>query len=504
MLFHLHVIGINHKPIGFQQAVTRSILQLLSFVLLGIPYLAIFIHPLRRLFYDRVSESIVISDGRRIGESPSAKEMRSARALSWSLYVSMLIFLSLQFHLFQQDNIENEYISLLQYPKNCKEVVTFYKDGKQQNILSSALSLYAAGVVSQECLNKSIKAFKSTQKEDLALKFFAKSLLLNEDEQSIESYYQKICSYSSDGDLCKFVNMEEGEALDIEWLKVAPDYLKIWSIKELLQGYASADANTLLQNLNPHPLFSSFKMSSLLKIELLANEYKTSDNLLQIMGGLIPEPEREEFSIWTCWQSLANECNASASSCSSLAENAKNVQDKDRMQILKLNAELCDNKETSKFTSLLKEETIYSAASSDSIETLEVKKRFLKATEETQLVDLQAMILDDSLSLDWQFIALWQYNRLSQDSISSLQYWKRLSPYHPLWLSMGRSIANKFEKNNLPSSAYAVYAFLHENLKLTYDYEKLSNLDSSSKKPNRSIASEEKRQEIKPKSKTEK
>lgn len=129
----------------------------ISIALLGVPFIAVFYHPKRQAFYERLTESrvLTLTDAFSVPLLFGEKERRylGAGVATFFLFTLGLGLLTLKNNYNQSVNAAITYENIRQVVqdklKKCQEL----KDVKQQNRLKMAIALNMVGVLSDQCLD---------------------------------------------------------------------------------------------------------------------------------------------------------------------------------------------------------------------------------------------------------------------------------------------------------------------------------------------------------------
>lgn len=181
----------NQDPLSFFQCLTRVAGPWVSLMILGIPLLEIFSHDWRRTFYDRVSDTLVITMKRQGERSPLPFEARFIR--QWMQVTSFLVLFVAVLQLvplFMDGQGFNEgKISLQNSTAGCADVNLF--TNQKYTRLDRALALYLVNKDDLNCLQKELSRSQVFGKEP-NLAYFAR-YLLEKDKQAQEEYQKHLC-----------------------------------------------------------------------------------------------------------------------------------------------------------------------------------------------------------------------------------------------------------------------------------------------------------------------
>ncbi len=179
----------SYGPLSFAQCLIRSIGPWLSLFFLGIPMLEVFSHTWRRTFYDRLSDTLVVTLKKKGEKSPlpfEAHFIRQWMQATSFLLVGVGIFQFIQF----LDLDKNSFSKTGSKPNsNCAAVNLF--SNQKFTRLDRALSIYLVDKEEVSCVERELSNEHIYTKEP-ALAYLAKSLLAS-DESTKKEYENQTC-----------------------------------------------------------------------------------------------------------------------------------------------------------------------------------------------------------------------------------------------------------------------------------------------------------------------
>ncbi|WP_413584796.1 RDD family protein [Bdellovibrio sp. HCB274] len=178
------------KRLTFSQCVTRSVSWCGSFLLLGLPFLGVVGHPLRRAFHEKASDTMVVTLKKSFDPGPSLPEQRlmtSWMQFSFAMF-ALVAFVGLAKS--YQSLSAGEYHTASEATASCQEIPDKDLNGAQR--MDAALSLFLLKEISSDCLNKeSEHSLWGDPVNSQAMAYFAKYLLSEGDER--KEYFSKVC-----------------------------------------------------------------------------------------------------------------------------------------------------------------------------------------------------------------------------------------------------------------------------------------------------------------------
>ncbi len=181
----------NDETFIFWRSLIRQMGFWFSFLLLGLPWLALLSHTKQKTFYDRLGECQVLSKKKETTFSDFENEYKFWQSF---LATSMCFvgFLFLAFFYSSYENIEQRTESYRKYAKNkyfCKELNTITETSR----LQFALAMNLVGQLSDDCLDKEADfVLWKQKKDDVDLAYFAKSMT-EENRETEKKYLKQAC-----------------------------------------------------------------------------------------------------------------------------------------------------------------------------------------------------------------------------------------------------------------------------------------------------------------------
>lgn len=167
-----------------------------SILFLGLPWLAILSHPQQQTFYDRLSETTVVSLKQRQSYFAFEVEPRYWRSLT-ATFMVFFVFILVGVVWQQHKRIglaPNTFAKLKKQNQFCAELKTI----SLKDRLQTATALNLVGQLSDECLDKEAEYALWTMKDEeyLSLAYYAKSLT-EESLNDERSYLTQACSFKN-------------------------------------------------------------------------------------------------------------------------------------------------------------------------------------------------------------------------------------------------------------------------------------------------------------------
>lgn len=261
MFFNIKVISYNGN-LDFISCFLRSFSIFIEMVLVGLPFLAMHSHPMRRPIHDRVADSLVISLKNPVG-FPEKRENIQSRLLFFGALA--LLFLSIVTYWIMEDGLTSNDSYALE--KNCRELNRNY-----QGDVEAFVESYLAGRISEECLFDEARAH-IWQNKNQAVAQFAVALALQYDTDLSDKYLNKICEKQPGHYLCDFSR----------WLTLNAD----------AESFDMTELNRIIKHPEVHDftlVFASafyFKMGDYRKMEEISYSIRRKELLSPVVATLV-------------------------------------------------------------------------------------------------------------------------------------------------------------------------------------------------------------------------
>ena len=172
----------------FYRSLVRQFSFWISFLFLGIPFLAMMINKDRRTFYDRISDCFLVS----LKNEPDLT-FENEYAYWKSFMLTLVLFMGFLMSLFMWSSygkVVDRNLSFLNRMENnyfCADL----KDLEQNERLQTAVALNLVNQLSDDCLDKEADFVLWKQKtDDYSLAYYAKSLTTSDPQQEVEYLLQ--------------------------------------------------------------------------------------------------------------------------------------------------------------------------------------------------------------------------------------------------------------------------------------------------------------------------
>lgn len=230
----------NH-PLSLTQCLTRATGPWISMFALGIPCLEMFSHSYRRTFYDRLSDTLVITNKKTGAGVPNVFEANFVK--QWMQIVSFVtgFALLIQFVSYVRQDKNLSLKLAARKSTSCPEVNLF--SNHKFSRLDRALALYLVNPEEFSCLEKELDNDRVYEKE-AGLAYLAKSIL-EKDKELIKTYQSKVCETGS-------------KTMECAWLKKSSDFKSTGSMAlQVLQVQEHIKSKNWMQALETiEPLLS--------------------------------------------------------------------------------------------------------------------------------------------------------------------------------------------------------------------------------------------------------
>lgn len=216
---HLQVVAYpqSAERLTLNQCLLRGFFWSTGVMALGIPFLEVASHPLRRAFHERVSDTLVVTQKITSDLGPMPIETRFLGSWMRMSFLFILLFLVGGFFRVFEDLRRGEYrAALVQAPYSCQEMPRSEAVGTQR--LDRVLALFLLNEISPECLNREAEAsLWNDPINSQGIAYLAKYFVADKDEQ--EKYYKLICE-SEYSEACVMARFFKEEKVTAEWSQI--------------------------------------------------------------------------------------------------------------------------------------------------------------------------------------------------------------------------------------------------------------------------------------------
>lgn len=182
----------DSKPrLDFNQCFLRSFMWCTGFVFLGIPYLEIVGHPLRRAFHERASDTLVVTLKKNFDRGPFPLETNFIASWLRMCFLFLILLGSLGFLKTYRALKLGHYAKAGNPGSHCKELLT--AEPVSASRMDMAVTLFLLGEISPQCLNQEADAnLWNGEYLNHEMSYLAKALA-SDSEPDQDKYFKKIC-----------------------------------------------------------------------------------------------------------------------------------------------------------------------------------------------------------------------------------------------------------------------------------------------------------------------
>lgn len=265
----------DQRKLTFAQSFLRPIGWWIGTLLMGVPFLEILGHPLRRAFHERLSDTLVISHKQEPVDLPLAVETRYISSTLWIFFGFMFVLgVTLMGKAYKAAVLEGLAGKKTFSQAFCPSIPTEKYQGQKR--LDVALALYFADEVDDTCVyNEAQKAVWTLENEDKALGDLAMAVI-TEDEKDSTSYLNRVCGDSAQSEACaisKYLkdkgNKNRGEVLREAGLALVSSRLLL--LKDTMEEENYASAVGLIKELEIETPLQNFLNKKLVKAAWMLN-----------------------------------------------------------------------------------------------------------------------------------------------------------------------------------------------------------------------------------------
>ncbi|WP_413288288.1 RDD family protein [Bdellovibrio sp. HCB337] len=203
----------DQKQLTFAQSLLRPMGWWLGTGMLGVPFMEILGHPLRRAFHERVSDTLVISLKQEPVDAPLAVESRYIRSTMWIFFGFMFLMgVTFMGKTYKTAVVEGLASGQKISKSYCPDIPTEkYKDEKRLDV---ALALFFAEQSDESCVyTEAQNAVWNLEGEEKALGLLAMSVI-SEDKKEVDEYQSKICTESEKSEACAILKFMQAKDED--------------------------------------------------------------------------------------------------------------------------------------------------------------------------------------------------------------------------------------------------------------------------------------------------
>ena len=332
------------EKIRLSQAFLRATLWGVSWLMLGVPLLAIFSNRLRRPFHDRVADTYVISTrSERAVKAPTLRESALIRSLMWAL-CAMLVFVlgNVVVSSFRGFDQQKDLISTLESEDTlCELVSEAQADWPQKNEapadrLSVAMSLFAAGAIDRKCLQAEVENLHKLDEAGPGL-YLVKSFVYSDRPELSDKYLDRVCSRFADSPEChmsvviRAVADEDWDTMQSEFEHLKKSglvYPAIWAVKQYLRHEDYQSAEVFLDEIPDSRALSEFINPSRAKILWALNRRDEASGVESVAYSTLGVESKLELSSYMCFEKIWFNCDAASEhSCETFSKIANGYDD---------------------------------------------------------------------------------------------------------------------------------------------------------------------------------
>lgn len=319
MFLKLKVVTKDNK-LTWSQAFQRSFGFCLSLVTLGIPFIGILSHPKRQAWYERMSDSLVMTTKSEPYNQPHWLEIKffeQIRFIGFSIFV--ILFSVLLSKVYQTaDEGSYKQAELLKSNYLCDSV----GDETVQGVfrLDKALALFKMGLITERCaLSEADFALWNRSSELNSWGYLIKSQIYEYDKEKSRKYQDLACE-SRDSSACAVIR--DAGALSEEYYSA-----RFLNYQSQLADANYSEALSVLEGFRQEPEFQDFLLSENMKNLWRQKKSEQAYGAWSQVKAVGSDENVIESSAWYCEQSLkANRCQSSSAAC----EHLKNIYSAER------------------------------------------------------------------------------------------------------------------------------------------------------------------------------
>ncbi len=314
-------IWYSKKP-KLSNCFLRELTWWFGWLTLGFSYLSVSSNSKRRMYHDRVSDTLVISINKRGVTYPGIYEKSVVRGV----FVGFLIFITSIFGLMtikmQKKLAVSSHITDLLEERGqlCESVGNEIKNlsntGDPLIRLETAMAMYAADNIGEPCLESEVN-FLFRQNHNYPLMYLAKSFLYRDRPKLSGSYLDRVCHLSLESKECymsrivSLLDREDWNQVDKMFFEVDkswPLYIQIWAIKNAVEKGNFSQAKKNIDELPELPSLKNFKTALKTKTYVGFSDLSKYDQIADLAFSSLKPKETKKLAAWLCYQQVSTDC----------------------------------------------------------------------------------------------------------------------------------------------------------------------------------------------------
>jgi uncharacterized RDD family membrane protein YckC len=332
------------ERLKFTQALLRSLIWCVSWVFLGLPFLAMFSNRMRRPLHDRVADTYVVAVRKeRESRAPTRQESALVKGIFWAFGISVCFVVAVYVYssvrgLDQQRelvaNLESQEIlcdGVSEAQQNWPQ-----EQGKPADRLSVALALYAAGTIDRKCLQAEVENLHQFD-EASPLLYLVKSFIYAEKPDISDKYLQKICDRFANSAECHMSTVIQAVA-DEDWDTMQSQftslkesdlvYPAIWAIRQYMKHEDYRSAEEFLRLIPDDHQLSDFVVPARAKILWSMNRREEANGVEVASYANLGVEAKLDLSSYMCFEKIWSDCgHVVDKSCQTFSQITKNYDD---------------------------------------------------------------------------------------------------------------------------------------------------------------------------------
>lgn len=325
-LLRLRAVDYNTQSgLDFYSAFLRSSSFVLNLLTFGVGSLAVYSHRNRRTFYDRISETVVLTGRDKSVGQPSTHEILVTRGLFGSMGLMAFAILMGGFFLALSSPLDREALlqSLESDGELCAKVTDSAsqwpeEDGEVASRVSVAIALLLAGEVDVSCLKAELNPRILLLNED-KLYYLAKSMIHADNTDLAGSYLDASCESDPDSTHCQMATAMQ-MIIEEDWSGLpelnrtlaedAPVFFKIWLADRLIELEKFERAQEIVSDLPDVETLAAERALLQMRIFAGRNQIPEAKGAFQVAKPLLADHENGELLGRICQTQLESGCDA--------------------------------------------------------------------------------------------------------------------------------------------------------------------------------------------------
>lgn len=323
----------------------RAVVVVFEVALAGLPWLAAFSDSRRRVMHDKIADTIVVANQRPSVLAPGIGQVAFVRGVyAAAVALVLMIIAAATMEVFRGLESQEKFFgwtrSQEEAPDHCREVdhALSEEDSMDGSLrLETAMELFAAGLVDQECLQTEADRNLNHGPEDTSLGYLAMAFAVAEDPERSNEYLRQTCLSEPESEACHMTDIVLNWSSE-DWNKVgrlfqkfdekSSSHVLVWKLRYLMREGSYLSALNVLGHLQGRGHLAEFLVPERVKALWRSNRTGEADLVASTAFETMNTSGRKNLASWMCYEELSYRCSMEPPlSCQELVKSAKADED---------------------------------------------------------------------------------------------------------------------------------------------------------------------------------